>query len=71
MTQAATAQALQILFISACPRCGHEQAQWYSHSALLTLLRRGHPVAGYCVVCQENWQLSTDEQDSLSAKLLS
>ena len=71
MTQAAAAQTLQILFISMCPTCGNEQAQWYSHSALLTLLRRGHPVAGYCVVCQENWHLSTDEQNSLAAKLLS
>ena len=69
MTQAAAAQAMHILFISTCPRCGHEQAQWYSRLALLTLLRRGKAVDGYCVVCQENWQLSTDERDSLVAKL--
>lgn len=69
MTQTATSLALRIPFMSTCPRCGNEQAQWYSRLALVTLLRRGHPVSGYCVVCQENWQLNTDEQHCLAAKL--
>ena len=69
MTQAVMAQAMRIPFMSMCPRCGTEQAQWYSRLALVARLKRGHRVDGYCVVCQENWQLSTDEQHSLAAKL--
>ena len=69
MTRTAAAQAMRIPLMSTCPRCGNEQAQWYSRLALLTLLGRGHPVDGYCVVCQENWQLSADEQRSLARKI--
>jgi hypothetical protein len=32
MTQAAMA-VTRIPLVSACPKCGHEQAQWYSHLA--------------------------------------
>jgi hypothetical protein len=38
MTQAAAA-VTRIPFVSKCPRCGDERAQWYSHRALSTLLR--------------------------------
>jgi hypothetical protein len=69
MTQVAAAQEMRISFMSSCPRCGHEQTQWYSRLALLTLLGRARPVDGYCVVCQENWQLSPPERHSLAAKL--
>ena len=71
MTQAAAARGTRIPFVSTCPRCGNEQAQWYSQLALTTLLQRGHPVDGYCVVCQDYWQLSPPELDSLATKLLS
>ena len=69
MTRAAAATGTRIPFVSACPGCGCQQTQWYSHLALLTRLRRGHPVEGYCVVCQEYWQLRGDERDRLAAKL--
>jgi len=71
MTQGATAQGTRIPFVSTCPRCGDERAQWYSDRALSTLLRRGHPVEGYCVMCQEYWQLSRTELEGLAAKLSS
>jgi hypothetical protein len=71
MAQAAAADGTRIPFVSACPRCGHEQAQWYSHRTLTTLLRRGHPVEGYRVLCQEYWQLNTRELEGLVAKLSS
>jgi hypothetical protein len=71
MTQAAMTHEIRIPFVSTCPRCGNERAQWYSHRALTTLLRRCHPVEGYCVPCQGYWQLSTGELDGLAAKLSS
>ena len=71
MAQAVVAEGTRIPFVSTCPKCGHEQAQWYSHLALSTLFSRGHPVEGYCVVCQEYWQLDRRERSDLAAKLLS
>jgi len=69
MTQVAVAQGTRIPFVSTCPRCGHKQDQWYSQIALSTRLRRGDPVEGYCVVCQEYWQLAPNERDELVTKL--
>jgi hypothetical protein len=71
MTQAAAAHRTRISFVCICPQCGQEQAQWYSQLALTTLLQRGHPVEGYCVVCQDYWQISPTELDGLTAKLSS
>jgi len=68
---AQVAQETRIPLVSACPICGHEQAQWYSHLALSTRLRRGHPIEGYCVICQEWWQLDSHERSDLAAKLAS
>ena len=68
MTQAAAA-VTRIPFVSECPRCGDERAQWYSDRAVSTPLRRGHPVEGYCVMCQEYWQLDSHERSDLAAKL--
>jgi len=68
MTQAATA-VTRIPFVSTCPRCGDERAQWCSDRALSTLLRRDDPVEGYCVICQEYWQLNSQERRDLAAKL--
>src|SRR5215471_14810510 len=43
----------RIPFVSTCPRCGDERA----------------PVEGYCVICQEYWQLNSQERRDLAAKL--
>ena len=68
MTQVDVA-VTRIPFVSTCPRCGDERAQWYSDRALSTLLRRGHPVEGYCVMCQEYWQLDSHERSALARSL--
>jgi hypothetical protein len=70
MTQAAAA-VTRIMLVSKCPRCGDERAQWYSDRAVSTLLRRGHPIEWYCVMCQESWQLDSHERSDLAAKLAS
>jgi hypothetical protein len=69
MPHAAAAAGMRIAFVSACPGCGCQQTQWYSQLALYTRLRRGHPVEGYCVVCQEYWELRGEERDRLAEKL--
>jgi hypothetical protein len=72
MTQRVAAQGTRIPFVvSTCPRCGDERAQWYSDRALFKLLRRGHPIEGYCVICQEYWQLNGHERSDLAEKLAS
>ena len=58
----------RIPFVSTCPRCGAERAQWYSDFALSTLLRRDD-VVGYCVMCQAYWELNNQERSDLAAKL--
>lgn len=68
-TQLAKAHVIRVPFVSACPGCGHEQAQWYTHSALLRLLHRGYPVEGYCTLCDEYWRISSHEREALTAKL--
>jgi len=70
MTQAPAA-VTRIPFVSKCPRCGDERAQWYSDRAVSTLLRRGHPVEGYCVMSQEYWQLDSRERSDLATKFAS
>ena len=70
MIQAAVG-VIDIPFVSKCPRCGDERAQWYSDRALSRLLQHGHPVEGYCVLCQEYWQLDSHERGALAAKLAS
>ena len=61
----------QQIVASTCPRCGHEQVQSYSHLALSTLLWRGDPIEGYCLTCQEYWQLDSHERHDLVVKLTS
>jgi hypothetical protein len=67
--QVIQAHATRIPFVSACPHCGQEQAQWFTHGALLRLLARGHPVEGYCVFCDDYWQISARERRDLAAKV--
>ncbi len=71
MAQASDAYATRVPFVSTCPRCGRERAQWYMHIALKVLMRRGQPVQGYCAPCQTFWELSVDEHDELAAKVAS
>ena len=70
MTQAAVAMT-RIPFVSICPLCGDERAQWYSDRAISISLERGHPMEGYCVMCQAYWQLNSQERSDLAAKLAS
>ncbi len=69
--QASEAYATRIPFVSTCPNCGHERAQWYTQIALMVLMRRGQAVQGYCGPCQTFWELRVDERDQLAAKLAS
>jgi hypothetical protein len=69
MIQGGVVHQIRISTVSTCPRCGNEQIQWFSHLALSTRLLRGHPIDGYCAMCQEYWQLDSRERSNLAAKL--
>ena len=69
MIRGGVAYQIRISTVLSCPRCGNEQAQWFSHLALSTRLRRGHAIEGYCAMCQEYWQLDSHERSNLAAKL--
>jgi hypothetical protein len=59
----------RVPFLSTCPKCKHNQAQWYTRGALLRLLNGNHPVEGYCVTCDEYWGISTHERAELAVAL--
>jgi len=59
----------RIPLVSACPRCRHERAQWYTPGALRRLLNGGHPLEAYCTICDEYWQVSAHERAGLAATL--
>lgn len=69
MTQVAVTLGTRIPLVSTCPNCGYSQTQWYSQLALQIRLRRGHPVEGYCVLCEDFWQLSGHERANLAVRL--
>jgi len=38
----------------------------YNRDSLLRLLNGGHPVEGYCTVCDEFWPISAEERARLA-----
>ena len=53
-------------FSSECPKCGNERMQTgYARDELAELLREGAEIEGYCVSCDEHWQISTEERADL------
>jgi hypothetical protein len=58
-----------VLFTSTCPRCEREQTQSFTRASLRRLLDAGYPVEGYCVMCDQFWELSSRERLQL-AKIL-
>jgi hypothetical protein len=69
MTHAAMRDGTRIGLMSTCPKCGHEQAQWYSDIALHALMQRGQGLQGYCVTCDKHWELTALEHQDLAAEL--
>jgi len=55
--------------LSTCPKCKHNQVQWYTRGALLRLLNGNHPVEGYCASCDEYWTISAHERSGLAIAL--
>jgi len=59
-------------FSSECPRCGHDRMQTgYTGEELVELLRAGAEIEAYCVSCDENWLVSTEERADLARTLKS
>ena len=59
----------RIPFLSTCPKCKHNQVQWYTRGALRRLLNGDHPVEAYCVPCDEYWSTSAHERAGLAIAL--
>jgi hypothetical protein len=59
-----------VLFTSTCPRCQREQTQSFTKNSLRRLLDAGHPIEGYCVMCDQFWALSTRERLQLAKTAL-
>lgn len=55
-----------LLFKSRCPRCMREQTQSFTKTSLRRLLDAGHPIEGYCVMCDQFWALSSQERFQLA-----
>lgn len=59
-----------ILCVSTCPRCNLPQPQRrFIRVALERLLKRGHPIEGYCLVCDEFWSGSPQESAAIAKAL--
>jgi hypothetical protein len=59
-----------IPFMSTRPKCRAQQPQrGFSRAALERLLKGGHPVEAYCVICDEFWAISARERAGLAAEL--
>ncbi len=61
----------RIPLVSACPRCRHPWAQWYTPAALQRLLNGGQPLEAHCGPCDEYWRLSVRQRANLAASLRS
>jgi len=59
----------RIPFVSTCPKCTHNQVQWYTRGALTRLIDHGHPVEAYCAICDQYWEITAYDRDSLAAQL--
>jgi hypothetical protein len=58
------------LFMSTCPRCGHERPQdAFPAPVLSRSLALGHLIEGYCVACDDIWPISPEERTELVAAL--
>jgi hypothetical protein len=63
-------EAIVFVFVAKCPGCGYDHAQdGFSVASLERLLARGHPIEGYCVICDDFWQVSHQERTRVAADL--
>ena len=58
-------------FVSRCPKCGRPEPQLaFSRMALQRSLDEGHPVEGYCAMCDVFWQISPRERAEIAVRLV-
>jgi hypothetical protein len=54
------------LFMSTCPRCGHQRPQdVFPVPVLFRSLALGHLIEGYCLACDDIWPISSEERTLL------
>ena len=53
----------KIMFVSTCPKCGHERPQHgYSRRVLFSLLNKRLKIDAYCIDCNVCWPISESER---------
>ena len=63
-------EAIVFVFVAKCPGCQYDHAQdGFTVASLQRLLTRGHPIEGYCVICDDFWQVSDQERTRVAADL--
>ena len=55
-----------IAFLSTCPTCGHPRLQsGYTRGLLRRLIDVNHAIEAYCLACDAQWPLNTQERSVL------
>jgi hypothetical protein len=63
-------QAIVFVFAAKCPGCHYDHPQdGFTVASLQRLLTRGHPIEGYCVICDDFWQISDQERARVASNL--
>ena len=53
-------------FSSECPKCKHDRVQTgYSRDELIQLLHTAAAIEAYCISCDEQWPVSTEDRADL------
>jgi hypothetical protein len=66
----AVSEAIVFSFVAKCPGCQYDHPQdGFTVTSLWRLLNRGHPIEGYCVICDDFWQISDQERARVAADL--
>ena len=63
-------EAIVFVFAAKCPGCQYDHPQdGFTVASLQRLLERGHPIEGYCVICDDFWQISDRERARVASDL--
>lgn len=66
----AVSEVIVFVFAAKCPGCRYEHPQnGFTVASLQRLLMRDHPIEGYCVICDEFWQISNQERARVAVDL--
>ena len=63
-------EAIVFVFVARCPVCKYDHPQdTFTVASLWRLLSRDYPIEGYCVICDDFWQISDAEREHVATTL--